>query len=149
MIRRCNSLHGQLCVHPAHDELENTATMTVGYSHDSLGGVMVLLDEVRHVLQHMLFLFACAVRRRPSLALAHAHSSSGGVEAQPNLPDQENITTQISMCTVLLLLCLAVLPEWHCMCMWETSVNRACSRQWQDFGITPLHRDSCTLLPYL
>lgn len=57
---------------------------------------MVLFDEACHVLQHMLFFFTCAVWCRPSLAFTHAHSSSGWVEAQADLPEEDDALTFMS-----------------------------------------------------
>ena len=48
-------------------------------------GVMKLGYEPLHILQDVLFLFTGAVWCLPSLALAHAHSSSGGVETHAQL----------------------------------------------------------------
>ena len=47
---------------------------------------MVFSYEVRHVLQDVLFFFACAVWCHPSLAFPHAHSAPGGMEPQANIP---------------------------------------------------------------
>ena len=44
----------------------------------------------------MPFFFTCAVWCCPSLALAHAHSSSGRVEAQADLPKEEDTPRFVS-----------------------------------------------------
>ena len=52
---------------------------------------MKLRNEPRHVLQDVLFFLTGAVRGSSSLALAHAHSSSGGVEPEAQLPTQRHL----------------------------------------------------------
>ncbi len=46
---------------------------------------MELLDEPFHICQNDIFCLTDAVRGFPSLALSHAHSSSGGMEAYPHV----------------------------------------------------------------
>ena len=67
---------------------------------------MELLDELVHVLQDVVLFFTCVVRGRPSLALAHAHGASGGVEPDAYLPAQPS---QRKAC--LLWLCHAVASD--------------------------------------
>lgn len=81
---------------PGHHELRSNNSLTllayVAMFEPSPGWIMVLFYEVCHILQDVLFFFTCAVWRRPSLALAHAHSSSGWMEPHANLPDEDIIT---------------------------------------------------------
>ena len=58
---------------------------------------MVFFDEMCHVLQYMFFFFTCAVWSCPSLALAHAHSSPGRVEAQADLPEEADRTQLVNV----------------------------------------------------
>ena len=46
---------------------------------------MELKDEPFHVRQNDIFWLTYAVRGFPSLALSHAHSSSGGMKTYPNI----------------------------------------------------------------
>ena len=60
------------------------------YKGWSPGGVMKFRYEPCHVLQDVLFFLTGAVRSSSTLALAHAHSSSGGVEAEAQLPAENH-----------------------------------------------------------